>query len=271
MLVVLTIRQVFCRRNGFETFLGYVIMIFSGKHWGLVAVLFAGVFSSGTVVFAQAPVEPTEAEKSADLVEELATAAQLTAFGRGELADATGLKDFKSPEALVAAGAIYLRAHKATGGKVKASDAKIEDSDGKAVAEEGAAPSFADDAEALFDEARALATKNSAAVEALIKQAKTVESRGATGGPRVINRTVKSGKNHTIHIQFDANSPASVNMRGTGTTQFEVLGPAGKVLWHSKGSWGFYNWHTGRGGVKDITVKVINRGGPPVAYTVTTN
>ncbi len=238
--------------------------------WLAVAVVTA-LLSQSVMVFAQAKAEPTEAEKGADLIEELATAAQLTAFGRGELADATGLKDFKSPEALVAAGAIYLRAHKATGGKVKPSDAKVEDSDGKAVPEEGAAPSFADDAEALFDEARALSTKDSAAIEALIKQAKSVESRGATGGPRVINRTVKSGKNHTIHIKFDANSPASVNMRGTGTTQFEVVGPAGKVLWHSKGSWGYYNWHTGRGGVKDITVKVINRGGPPVAYTVTTN
>lgn len=229
------------------------------------------LMSSSAVVYGQGKAESTEAEKSADLVEELATAAQLTAFGRGELADSTGLKDFKSPEALVAAGAIYLRAHKATGGKVKPSEAKVEDGDGKAVAEEGAAPSFAEDAEALFDEARALPSKDKAGLEALIKQAKSVESRGATGGPRVINRTIKTGKVHTMHIPFDPNSPASVTMRGTSTTQFEVVGPAGKVLWHSKGSWGFYNWHTGRGGVKDITIKVINKGGPPVAYTVTTN
>lgn len=247
------------------------MMILRKYKMGLAAVLITALVSSSHVVWGQSAAEPTESERCADLVEELATAAQLTAFGRGELADATGLKDFQSPEALVAAGAIYLRAHKATGGKVKPSDAKIEDSDGKAVPEEGPAPSFADDAEALFDEARAMPSKDKAGLEALIKQAKSVESRGATGGPRVINRTVKSGKVHNIHIGFDANSPASVNMRGTGTTQFEVIGPAGKVLWHSKGSWGFYNWHTGRGGVKDITVKVINKGGPPVAYTVTTN
>lgn len=224
-----------------------------------------------TSTYAQGKSDPTEAEKSADLVADLGTAAQLIAFGRGETNEATGLKDFKSPEALVAAGAIYLRAHKATGGKLKPSDAKVQEEGGTAVAEEGTALSFAEEAEALFDEARALPSKDKAGLEALIKQAQSAESRGATGGPRVINRTVKSGKVHQIHIAFDPNSPASVTMRGTGQTQFEVVGPAGKVLWHSKGTWGFYNWHTGRGGMKDITVKVINRGGPPVAYTVTTN
>ena len=243
----------------------------SGMHKFWLAATVVAALMSAPVVFGQAGAEETDADKSADLVEDLATAAQLVAFGRGELADATGLKDLQSPEALVAAGAIYLRAHKATGGKVTPSDAKVEDSDGKAVAEEGQAPSLADEAEALFDEARVLATKNSAAIEALIKQAKAVESRGAIGGPRVINRNIKTGKAHTIHIAFQPNSPARVAMKGTGKTQFEIVGNGGKVLWHSKGSWGFYNWHTGRGGVKDITVKVINKGGPPVGYTVTTN
>lgn len=249
-------------------------MLLSRMNW-LAAWTVVGCLASGTSAWAQKTAEKaaekTESEKTAVLVESLAMAAELAAFGRGELADATGLKDFKSPEALVAAGAIYLRAHKAVGGKVKASDAKVEDSDGKAVAEDAQAPSWADEAEALFDEARALPSKDKAGLEALIKQAQTVTDRGAIGGPRVINRTIKSGKDHTIHIAFEPNSPANVTMRGTGKTQFEVIGPAGKVLWHSQGTWGFYNWHTGRGGVKDITVKVINKGGPPVAYTVTTN
>ncbi len=239
--------------------------------WSLAAVVAVGMLSPGYTVFAQAKVELTEAEKSAALVEGLGTAAQLVAFGRGEMADATGLKDFKSPEALVAAGAIYLRAQKATGGKTKPSEAKVEDSDGTVIAEEGQAPSFADEAEALFDEARALPSKDKAALEALIKQAKTVESRGATAGPQVINRTIKTGKVHNIQIAFDPRSPASVTMRGTGKTQFEVIGAGGKTLWHSQGSWGFYNWHPGNGGHKNVTVRVINKGGPPVAYTVTTN
>ena len=229
----------------------------------------------GATAWAQKPAEKaaekTEAEKTADVVERLALAAELTAFGRGELADATGLKDFKSPEALVAAGGILLRAHKQTAGKIKPSDAEVADDDGATIPEEGAATSLADEAAALFDEARALSSKDKAALEAQIKQAQTVPERGAVGGPRVITRKIKTGKTHNLKIKFEPNSPASVTMRGTGQTQFEVVGNGGNVLWHSKGTWGFYNWHTGRGGVKDITVKVINRGGPPVAYTVTTN
>ena len=241
---------------------------------GLAAVV-AGCVLFSSPAWAQKTVEKaaekTEAEKTADIVEQIALAAELTAFGRGELADATGLKDYKSAEALVAAGGILLRVHKQTAGKVKASDAKVVDDAGAAVAADGAANSFEHEAEALFDEARGLA-KDKAAIEAQIKQASLIPERGAAGGPRVINRTIQSGKKHNIQIPFESNAPATVSMRGTGTTQFEILGPNGKVLWHSKGAWGFYNWHVGRGGgEKEITVRVINKGGPPVAYTITTN
>ncbi len=246
-----------------------------GKQW-VIAAGVAGSLGMSLVAVAQPKPTTTEAsnpakEATAKLVEELGTAAQLTAFGRGELSDITGLKGFKSPEALVAAGSIYLRAHKATGGKLQPSEAKVME-DGKAVSEEGQAPSMAEEAEALFDEARALATTNGAAIEALIKQAKSVESRGAVGGPRTITRTIKTGKTHNIDLTFELHSPASVTMRGTGTTQFEVLNSRGKVMWHSKGAWGFYNWHPGNGGgEKNVTVRIINGGGPAVAYTVTTN
>lgn len=247
-------------------------MSFSRTGW--LAALVAGcVLVSGTAAWAQkveAAAERTEAEKTADVVEQVALAAELAAFGRGEMAEATGLKDFKSAEALVAAGGILLRVHKQTAGKVKASDAKVEDDTGAAVAAGGEANSFGHEAEALFDEARALA-KDKTAIEAQIKQASLVPERGAVGGPRVITRTIPHGRVQTVHLAFEAGAPASVSMRGTGTTQFEVVGPAGKVLWHSKGAWGYYNWNVRGGGDKNITIKVINKGGPPVAYTITTN
>lgn len=242
----------------------------NSKRW-LQATMVAIVMASGSAAFAQANAGATEGEKSAELVEQLGTAAQLVAFGRGELADATGLKDLKSPEALVAAGAIYLRAHKATGGKLKPSDAKVQDADGTTVAEDGKPLSLGEEAEALFDEARAMPSKDKAVVEALIKQAQAVESRGATGGPRVISRTIKPGKTHHVDIAFDPHSPASVTMRGNGKTKFEVVGNKGRVLWHSMGTWGFYNWHPGNGGLSNVTVRVINGSGPPVSYTITTN
>lgn len=243
----------------------------SVRGWFTLALLVA-LFGTAGMASAQQPAEQTEAEKSAAVVEELGTAAQLIAFGRGELGDATGLKEFQSPQALVAAGGIYLRAHKASGGKFRESTATVKDDDGKAVPAEGEPLSLADEAEALFDEARAAAGADGAAIEALIKQAKTATERGAVGGPRVITRMIRSGRVHRLDIPFDPDSPATVTMRGTGTTQFQVLGHGGKVLWHSRGTWGVYNWHTGGvDGVRNITVKVINGGGPPVAYTVLTN
>lgn len=247
-------------------------MLISRTGW-LAAVTAACVMFSSAAALAQKTVEPsaekTEAEKTGEIVERVALAAELTAFGRGELADATGLKDFKSPEALVAAGGILLRIHKQTGGKVSASDAKVTEGD-LAVVAEGPANSFGHEAEALFDEARGLA-KDKAAIEAQIKQASLVPERGAIGGPKVITRTVKSGKTQHVDLAFEPNSPASISMRGTGKVQFEVIGPGGKVLWHSQGSWGFYNFNTGRNAERGIKIKVINGGGPPVAYTITTN
>lgn len=210
-------------------------------------------------------------DEKAQVLDDLELAAQLTAFGRGELGDATGLKDVKSPEALVAAGGILLRVHKRTGGKMPPLKAEVTDESGMAVAADGDDSSLEEQAEALFDEARALATGNSKAIEAVIKQAKLVPERGAVGGPRVITRKIGSGKVHTLRIDFESQQFAKVHMQGTGVTQFEVVGQGGKVLWHSKGNWGFYNWTPVGRDSRSITIKVINKGGPPVMYSVRTN
>ncbi|MCA9052017.1 MAG: hypothetical protein KDA89_24935 [Planctomycetaceae bacterium] len=226
----------------------------------------------GTPATAQQESADAELQKRADLVSEWGTAAELTAFGRGELNELTGLKDFKSPEALVAAGGILLRLHRQTGGKTETSDISVTDDSGSDIAAEGQAVSLQADAEALFDEARGMvAGEKAAALEKQIQAVSAVEQRGAVGGPRVISRTVKSGKTHAMKIEFAPDAPASVAMRGSGTTQFEIVGSGGKTLWHSKGSWGTYTWNTGGRGSRNITVKVINKGGPPVAYTVVTN
>ena len=245
-------------------------MLMSQTGWLAAVIASCGMIYS-TVAWAEAPADKTDAENTAYIVEQVALAAELTAFGRGELADVTGLKDFKSPEALVASGAILLRIHKQTAGKMKVSNSTVTDDEGKPIAADGPVNSFEDEASALFDEARAMPSKDKAALESLIKQAELVPERGAAGGPQVINRTVKSGKTHTINLAFEPNAPANVTMRGSGKVKFEVVGPAGKVLWHSQGSWGYYNWQAGKASDRGITIKVINSGGPPVAYTVTTN
>jgi hypothetical protein len=247
----------------------------SYRNWIITTVL-SGAVLVGVTIFAEEKKgdetkAETKGEQVAAIVEDLGLAAQLAAFGRGEFNDLTGLKDFKSPDALVAAGGMTLRAYKETAGQIKANPAEVQEN-GKAVSAEGAPMSLDAEAEALFDEARVLAT-DKAAVEAKIKQAKLVTARGAAGGPQVINRTIRTGKTHTLHIAFEPNSRASVTMRGTSMTQFEVIGQGGNLMWHSKGAAGTYTWHTakGNGSDRNITVKIINNSGPPVAYTVFTN
>ncbi len=75
-------------------------------------------------------------QQRADLIADLGVAAQLAAFGNGELNAQSGLpKDFRSPEALAAAGTMLLRAHKLTGGQQTPAGEVTED--GKAVAATG--------------------------------------------------------------------------------------------------------------------------------------
>lgn len=243
-------------------------MFRSGKHLTLIASITLAGFISGPLAFAQ---EAKSAE--AKIVADLGVAAQLAAFGNGELNEMSGMpKDFRSPEALVAAGIIMVKAHKATGGKLSDSKVEVMEEGGKEVAAEGKSRTLLDEANDLFDTARGMVKGDQAALlEKQIKGALSEESRGASGGPRVINRTIQSGKTHNLKIDFEPNAVACITVRGAGKTQFEVIGPGGKTFWHSQGNMGVYTWRTGGAGDRHITVKVINAKGPAVAYTVITN
>lgn len=236
----------------------------------ILAILLSSSLSLGSHLTAEDKAPPSDTRGVSDVVQDLGLAAQLAAYGRGELNELTGLKDFKSPEALVAAGGITLRAHKETAGKIRPSGAEVTE-EGKAVEEKEIETSLESDADALFSEAYEMAADKKA-IESTIKQAKLITTRGAVGGPRVINRTINSGRTQNIKIEFESNSSASVAMRGTGKTKFEVIGANGNVLWHSQGSFGTYTWHVGgKNARRDITVRVINSKGPQVAYTIITN
>lgn len=219
----------------------------------------------GGRAWAQKTAEQNAVDPSAEMVESFALAAELTAFGRGEYADSTGLKDFKSPESLIAAGGILLRIHQQTGGKIAATDAKVVDEQGKEIAENtGDGQSLAEEAAALFDEARALPTKDKAALEALIKQAQTVTARGGGVGVKVVSRGIATGHAHTIHMAVKPNAVVAVH--GTGKTHFQAIGPGGHVVWHSHGPRGIYS-----GVHKDVTLKVINPSGATAKYKVFSN
>jgi len=246
-----------------------------------LAVALTGAWSP---VAAQGTKEPTKEELAqaadrADVVAQLATAANLAAFGRGELGDETGLKAAKSPEALVAAGGILLRINAATGGEMKAITTKPTNDKGETLKVELAKNTpLADEAKGLFDAARAMVASDKAkttALEGLIKQAEEVTKRGACGGPRTLCCTANGGETHTYVVPFIGGCPAAVAMtsNGPGKIRLEILSPNGDTMFDGKGGWANYNWKTsGNANVtRNITIKVTNLGRNPTPYRVTTN
>lgn len=209
-----------------------------------------------------------------DAVQQIGLADQLAAYGYGEL-NAEAPTKLRSPWALVTAGGILLRVDQQLQGKQGSTAATVTDDSGQVVAAE-TPPTLKQRAEELFDAARALATEaNKASLEEQIKLAmhpSVDEGRGNVGGPQVIQRRVRSGGTHSIELKFEPNQPAVVTMRGNGVAQFEIVGPGGKVLWHSRGTWGTFTWVPGKSsGPRNVTVKIINGAGDAVNYTLTTN
>lgn len=216
--------------------------------------------------------------RRAEVVGELAQAARLAAFGRGEMAEETGLTGFKSPEALVSAGGILLRANASFGGKMDPLGIDPTDEAGKPIkAEDAKLPGLKAEAEALFDEARALAAGDrakAAAIEALIKEASTFESRGAVGFPRSVQKAIPPGGHHWYKIPFVPGAPAAIAIRSTGNSklQFEILNNAGGRMFNLKGAFAQYQWMPARGKEpKMITVNIYNIGTNPTAYQMVTN
>lgn len=235
-------------------------------------------------VAGQAAKEPTKEEIAqmadrADVVSLLATAANLAAFGRGEMGDETGLKAAKSPEALVAAGGILLRVNAATGGEMKAITTKPTNDKGEALKVElGKNTPLADEAKGLFDAARAMVAADKARskeLEGLIKQAEEVTKRGACGGPRTLACNVAGGETHTYIIPFVGGCPASVAMTSGGPARLrlEILMPSGDTLYDGKGMSACHSWKTAGNPTitRNITIKVTNLGRNPTPYRVTTN
>jgi hypothetical protein len=244
------------------------------------AVLVGGFLLVAVQAPAQQPKGKDDAEKTAKrgaAVAELATASQLIAFGRGEMADTTGLKNFKSPESLVAAAGILLRVNGAIGGKIETPDAKPTDDKDKPV--EGEAlkvTGLEEEAKALFDEARAMVAGNkerSATLESLIKEASASETRGAVGSPRAYSRNIGVGVTHVYRIPFVTRSPASVTFRSAARSElhFEIQDDPGAIIFSRNGTNASHSWMTGGPGPRSITVRVRNVGRFPTSYTVLTN
>ncbi len=234
----------------------------------LVAAVVAAAVSGFTPVAGQ-----DKAATTANLVADLALAAQLAELGRGGFNERDGLSTkTPSPEALVTAGGLLLRTHKLTGGKMGA----IEDAP-KEGGKAAAAVALDKQAEALFDEARAAAGTNSKAIDALIEAvSKRDYDRGSVQGPSSTTRTLNAGETHTFNFNFRVGEPAAVSMTSTGPAkiQFDLnhAGNGGSLL-SIKGHNANYNWTPQRAkdNVRSFTVTLQNVGNRPTTYTLNKN
>ena len=251
--------------------------------------LTVGLAFTGTPHAADPPTsgEPTQeeladAEKRAGVVADLGVAAELTALGRGLSCEATSPKNAKSPEALVLAGGILLRAHAVTGGKTAERDVTPTDEQGKAIeGKREKLKTLKEQATDLFDEARAMAVEGAdkgrtAAVEAMIKREEASEaSRGAVGGPKRVAMAIAPGATHNFKVAFVGGLPAVVAMQGNGTSNLKIVitHAGGNQLFSLKGVAARYAWVPARDkvGAKWFNITVTNVGKTPTAYVLATN
>ena len=244
----------------------------------------AGLLASGLMAFSgnaaeePAPLNPADvkaAEIRGSAVTDLTLSADLAAFAR----------DAKSPESLVIAGGMLLRADKTFGGKIDTLDAKPTDAKGKPVEGDAAkAGSLKDQAEALYDEARLMVSGDKAreaSLNALIANSKKfgfggdAGARPAVGGPKRIVRTLNAGETHTYNVAFIGGLPAAVAMTSTGPARitFDLTHVGGNNLINIKGLNAAYNWVPirDRDGQKKYTVTLTNNGRNPTTYTLVMN
>lgn len=208
-------------------------------------------------------------DAKAQAVADLGPAFQLIEIGR----------QYKSPEVLVTAAGMLRRFENLTSGKLEALEVKITDDKDKEVKASTEKPvSLGKEADDLFEEAEALTLTKKGdikAIKALIERTKAEadkDVRGAVGGPRFISNLLGSPAFHQFTIAFEAGQKATVNFRSTGNCQFEIYAQGGNRIYHQTGTSGSYSWSTvGKGGIRAVTVKVINGKGQPVPYTIRTN
>lgn len=219
------------------------------------------------------PGDAAAQEAQAGDVELLAAAYQMAAIGEKE----------KLPEAYVAAGSLVLKLKARCKGEMGRLDVvpEVQDENDKplkGVAVETQKSENLDDlAQEFFDAASALAKdpKTSAAVEALIKSAKTRTyapgTRGAVGGPKWFTRVLGPHQTHVYKIPFDTYSVGSVGFQASAPTRC-TMNIGGYVHFNQVVSVGNYTWQPKPDReVKTYTISVHNGRHVPVTYKVFTN
>lgn len=239
----------------------------------------ATVLVAGLIATQGRTQEPTKADIDkanirGEAVADLAVAADLVRFGRGDTV--TGVK---SPEALVSAGGILLRAHSTFSGDLKTLDVPATDAKGKplpSTTEKGIG--LDKQAEGLFDEARGMVAGDkvrAAALEDRIKEAKAIVPKPAVGGPKRITRILNGGETHTYPVAFFGGAPAAVAMTSSGPAkiQFDITHVGGTNLFSLRGHNATYTWTPPRDkdGARKFNITLTNMGNKPTTYTLITN
>ncbi len=210
----------------------------------------------------------SEAEAQADDVRILATAAEVTEFGRKTMA----------PEALVTAAGLLLKVNALTRGKLGTLDVPVEDEKGNKVnAPAVKEKSLAAQAEELFKEARVYGAElKPGTVEALIKAAKArkydgseeFNERGAFGGPKRISRFVQSGGLHIFTIHFQGRQRAAIAFQSNRPVRFRIIAPGQGELVSALVTTSYYTWTPGG----NVAIKIyVQNLGQNSQYTITTN
>lgn len=257
------------------------------KRFPLLVALFCSATLAFSVHSADLEKEPTkqeieEAGKRAEVVADIGMAHALAAYGRGESCESTTPKDFKSPESLVLAGGILLRADKVTSGKMGELDIKPTDDKGAPIAAKAEkSKSLKVQAGDLFDEARLIAAElkdpaRKSAIEEMIKrEEKSEPSRGAIGGPQQTTRALNPGETHSFKLAFAGGVPAAVCMTSSGPAriEFNLVHVGGTALHNKKAVSAQHSWVPPRdkNGVRMYHLTLTNLGRKPVTYNLAIN
>lgn len=211
--------------------------------------------------------EDVKDDPAANAVQQVTTAYQLVEFGRKN----------KAPEALITAAGMLRQVP-----EPKPLKAEVEtERDPSAPKDTGEAPEkikpLEDQAEDLFTEALVMASKDTRdAVEKLIKAVKARPepkpepgTKGALGGPKVINRVLAAKATDNWKITFVGGQPAVVGFRASLVCRISWHGPAGGMI-------GKDDCMVGRAGWMPVktathTLRVHNLSPRPVSYSLFTN
>lgn len=215
-----------------------------------------------------------EAQLKADDISDLLLAYRLVELGRN--------KDKPAPEALIAAGSIYLRLSKVKMGTIAEKPTiqvdKKDDTGGPVDMVIDEAPDLEKEANLLFDEAEFMAKKEKTDAAPLINLVKNRGERGTLHGPKTVSRAIGPFQTQTFRLNYVPFRPAALGFKASVPMHVEVMrtDKAANVWYVTTGMHGGFNQVVGINGFPPgsaVPVRVIiqNMTQAHARYTLFTN